>query len=58
MPEWLQKLTFVSLFYGLGDSHSGIRTLLAQLEVPRISGEILDWVHLNEQLNSFYLTKE
>jgi hypothetical protein len=48
--EWLQRLTFVSLFYCLGDGHPGIWNLFAQLEVPQMSEEILDWFHLNENL--------
>lgn len=49
--EWLQRLTFVSLFYCLGDGHPGIWNLFAQLEVPQTGEEILDWFHLNENLH-------
>jgi hypothetical protein len=48
--EWLQSLTFVSLFYCLGDGHPGIWNLFAQLQGPQMSEEILDWFHLNENL--------
>ncbi|NMF86832.1 ISKra4 family transposase, partial [Nodosilinea sp. P-1105] len=49
--DWLHHLTFVSLFYCLGDGHAGIWSLFAQLEVPQIAEEILDWYHLIENLH-------
>jgi hypothetical protein len=41
--DWLHHLSFVSLFYCLGDGHAGIWSLFAQLEVPQVAEEILDW---------------
>ena len=46
--DWLHHLTFVSLFYCLGDGHAGIWSLFAQFDVPQIAEEILDWYHLIE----------
>jgi hypothetical protein len=49
--NWLQNLTLMSLFYCLGDGHTGIWSLFAQLAVPQMSEEILDWFHLVENLH-------
>jgi hypothetical protein len=49
--DWLSSLTFVSLFYCLGDGHPGIWSLFAQLTEPQQAEEILDWFHLIENLH-------
>lgn len=49
--DWLQSLTFMSLFYCLGDGHPGIWSLFAQLQRSQIAEEVLDWFHLIENLH-------
>lgn len=51
LVSWLHQLSFISLFYCLGDGHPGIWSLFAQLQVPQLSEEILDWFHLMENLH-------
>jgi hypothetical protein len=49
--NWLKSLSFISLFYCLGDGHPGIWSLFAQLDVPQMAEDILDWFHLIENLH-------
>lgn len=49
--RWLQSLTMMSLFYGLGDGHPGIWRLFTHLTPGPLRDEILDWFHLMENLH-------
>ena len=47
---WVTTLPITTLMYALGDGHCGIWSLFAQMSVPGMMDEILDWFHLKENL--------
>ena len=47
---WVKTLPLALMVYLLGDGHRGLWSLFAQMELPGLTDEILDWYHLQENL--------
>ena len=56
--SWVINLPLATLVYLLGDGHCGIWSLFAQMEIPDLTDEILDWFHLKENLYKVEATPE
>jgi len=50
LGQWAAQLTFAPSYYCLGDGHPGIWGLYEQMALPAPRVEILDWLHLKENL--------
>lgn len=48
--SWVSSLCWASVVFCLGDGHSGIWSLYAQMETTEGRDEVLDWYHLMENL--------
>jgi hypothetical protein len=48
--DWINAQPFAAPLTCLGDGHDGVWNIIAQIKTPEQRREILDWYHLNENL--------